>query len=133
MHSALHQFSPSYPSVSDGIGKTVLVHLLKLADYRDNKLYCRVYQIVARNHSLRDIKESHCCALTKSLCKCKLDNERGLMTAYFFIAVNRVGATYDSAVHDVDGKKILKNDYGMVMLDDRNRGRTWEMVRDENA
>lgn len=78
-------------------------------------------QIVDSNNTLRNIYESNCSALEKSLQNYSWDFMRGLMTVYFSSTVNPESATYATAVHNVNEMKFLKDSYCIVMFDGRHQ------------
>lgn len=119
--------------MSDVTCKTVERHLLNLADYAHDDQYCKVDEIVHLNNPLRDIDEAQCRALEQSFCKYTFNNARGLTIVYVSAAVNLARAIYASAIHDIDCKRLFKDDYRMVMPDGRHQRRAVELVRNKDG
>lgn len=56
-----------------------------------------------------------------------------MITVYISTIINPGSVTYATAVHTVDGVKILKDDYCIVLLDGPLLPRSSEMLRDKNG
>lgn len=91
-------------------------------------------QIVDLSHPLREhgIEEVHCCALAQSYYRYTFDYARAITNVYFSAALGLAVVTYATAVHHVDGKKVLKEDCRMVMLDGHHRRLLMKTVKDED-
>lgn len=102
--------------MSAGVGKYFQVCSLTLDFYLNEKDYSKVDQILDPNNLLRDINESHCCALGDSFRSCNYEYLRGIILAYFFYTVNYERSTYATAVQKFNGMKLLKDGYCIIML-----------------
>lgn len=56
-----------------------------------------------------------------------------MMVMYVLFTLNPVGATYATAMHIVDGTKVLQDGYRMVMLDCRHWRHFVKMLRNEDG
>lgn len=56
-----------------------------------------------------------------------------MMTVYLSSVVNAEGASYATAVQNVDRTEFLKEGYCMVVIDSLHRHRSVEMIRDEEG
>lgn len=101
--------------------------------YLHEEIYRKVDQVVNMDKPLNDINESQFRALSKSFCNCNYDHARRMMTVYNSFTVKANGTTYVTAVHNVEGLKLLKAGYCMVMLDGRYQRRYIKMERDKNC
>lgn len=89
-------------------------------------------QIFEPNQALHDIDEAHCRNQTQSFCYYSLYYALGLITVYFSAAVNQVSLPHAIAVHQVDGKKVLKQDYRTVILDGHYRRCSVRLAKDHD-
>lgn len=71
-------------------------------------------QITDPSNRLRDFGESNCRALRDTFRNYKDDYARGMMLVHISPAVNLKGATYESAVYSIHGKRWIK--IGIVWL-----------------
>lgn len=86
-----------------------------------------------REKSFRNFDESHHRVLAVLFHKSKYDWVHGIVTAFFSPAFNRVGTTHAGSLHNMYGKKLLKDGYCKVMLDERHRLRSVKLLRDDNG
>lgn len=82
------------------------------------------------NNPRCDIDEALYRALAVSIRSCKYDYARGTMILYLFTSINIESAIYTTAAHSVDGMRLVKYGYYMVILDRCDRSRSMEMLRE---
>lgn len=116
----------------DEMEKTVRMQPLNYAQNNHQKVYSRIDRIGDLSHSLRAVDKAHCHALAESFCNYTFDYARGPITVHFLAAVNPAGVTYATAVHRVDSKKSLKNDFHMFKFNPVHQRRSVELLRDED-
>lgn len=104
---------------------------MNLDHYLHQEIYVKVDQIVYPNNRLRDIDEAHCHALAKSVSNYKYGYTVGTRTVYFSSSGNQEGATYMTAVRNVDGMKVLKVDCCTSILDGRLERCCAELLRNK--
>lgn len=116
-----------------GIEKAIQVHSLNFDTYRYEWIYGRVDQIVKLNNPLRGIDEAHCRALVELPRSYKCHSAPNMMAAYILSAVDPEVASYAGAVHNIQGRKLLKDGYRMVMIDGRYLHCSVNMLRVEDG
>lgn len=104
------------PTISDDTGKVFQVHPLSVDTLTAKKIHTRVSQIVYTNNPLHEIDSSRCCTMAESFRNYKYDFVRGMMKVYFSNTVNLNGVTCTTAVHNVNGMKLLMDGYCTIML-----------------
>lgn len=65
-------------------------------------------QIVDLNNLLRGIHETHCCALVERAQNCNYDYRYRMLMAYVSSTVSIEAALNATAMHNIDGKMLLK-------------------------
>lgn len=91
-----------------------------------------VNQIINFSYPLHEIDEAHCCALSQSVYNYKFDSAHILMTVYLSAALDSADTTSVTAVHYVDDKDAVKDQYCMCMLACFHQPHLVEMFRDED-
>lgn len=86
-----------------------------------------------RNNSVCEIEKDPCPPLAKSFRNYKQTYVGSQMTIFLPPVLHAEDANYISAVRNIHGKKLLKADYGMVILDERYPCRSMPIIQDENA
>lgn len=123
------KFSLVYSSVSVDIGSMVGVESLTLTDYSNEKVYESVDKFLDPNHLPCNIRNVHCRASTQSFCNFTVDYVRCLKPFYCSAVVSTPGTT---VAHQVDSKKVLKDDCPMFMLDGHYQCRIVGMIMDKD-
>lgn len=81
------------------------------------------------NNSFCHTDESQCCVLAKLFHKYSYGRGGKMIIVYLLTIISPEGAIYTTMVHTVNGMKMLKDCYGMVMLYGRHQCRSFEMLR----
>lgn len=105
--------------MSHEMGKAAQHHPMNLDIFLDEVIQARVDQIADPCNSLCDIDDGSCHTPPKCFCNSKYCYPWAVMIVYFFSTINVEGARYTTAVHAVDGMKLVKQGYCMLMLDVR--------------
>lgn len=133
MNTSAQKSSERHLWFSDDIEKSAHVHLLNSDHYLYDEIHASVDQIVDASNPLGNIDEAHCRALLESFRNYNENYAHRMMTVYFSTRVDPKGATYATAVRSVDGMKMLKYGYRMVIIDACHCRRSMQMIRDENG
>lgn len=90
-------------------------------------------QIVHPNYPLRDIDETIFPVHAEWLRNRLDDYVHGKIPVYFCTDINLESATLCSAVQTLQGNHLLQGGYFNVMLDERHRRRSVQMINDKNG
>lgn len=133
MNASAQKFSGSQPSITDDVGRSILVSPLSLDHFLRKEIYATVDQDTNPNNFLRVIDEAHCRAPAELFRNYNYDYAHGMMIVYFLSGVKLEGATNATAVHTVDDMKFLKDHFRMVVVDCRHLCRSVKVLQDENG
>lgn len=111
----------------------VQVHFLNLGYHPHKDIYPTVDQIDKKNSPLRDIDEAYYRGLTASFWNQRDDYAGGLLVVYVFSTGNTYGAMYGTIVPNIDGTKLRKDGYCMVLLDGPFRRCSIILVKGEDG
>lgn len=75
--------------------------------------------ILDPDNPLHDIYGAYSHALPKLFCNYKYEYASSMIKVYFSPAVNPEGGIYKCAVHNIYGKKLLKQRYFIIILNRR--------------
>lgn len=115
------------------VGKAVQVSLINVGHYGREEIYASVDQILNPNNPLQDVDETHYPALTEFLCLYKYDYASGMITVNFFRAVRPESVAHESAEHNVDGRKSVKDGYCTVTIHEQHLSHSLEVSRDKDS
>lgn len=119
--------------MTDNISKASQVHHLSLDHYLPDKSNARVDQTVDSSSSLRTTDEAYCRAPAESSLNYNYKYAYDMTMVYVSSTVNTEGATYTTAMHNIDGRKLLKDDYCLVRVDGSSLCRSFKMMGYEDG
>lgn len=93
-----------------------VVHSLILEKHSHEDMYAKVNQIMGFNNYIRGIDKTPCCTPAEPFEICRFNYERIMVSIYFLTDANKNAATYAGAIHNVDGRRFLKNGQGRLFM-----------------